>query len=418
VPVTGLVVSQVTNSRPLCVKPALVALPSPTTVTLNGLKSEVPSVNRKIAGHPFNSAGRGRELLPHCVERRRRARRSGAIGERPRRARGERFVPPTKVSFAELSEAWLASKTRVGAWTRRGFRDALDNLLLPRFGDWQIAAIDADSIAKLIRELEREGLHAIDPKRPKRPLSASSIVNYLKPLAGTLDLAVRRRMIGSNPYRTLVADERPQQRDSKAAYEWSDEEIGALLRAATELAARKDAKFNYEPIIRTAVYTGLRLGELLGLCWRHIDPDERVLHVEQQWTLTHQLTPPKTKNGVRRVPLTPGMVGFFRELKLASRFSQPDDFVFASLSGKPLQHRNVQTRGFEPARDLAGLPESLTFHSLRHAFASMAAHRTVPIEVLSAALGHGDTSITQKVYLHLFNRERAEDAFRRAMGGA
>jgi integrase len=44
--------------------------------------------------------------------------------------------------------------------------------------------------------------------------------------------------------------------------------------------------------------------------------------------------------------------------------------VFASLSGTPLGHRNVLRRGFEPARDAAGLPSSLTLHDLRHAAAS------------------------------------------------
>jgi integrase len=49
--------------------------------------------------------------------------------------------------------------------------------------------------------------------------------------------------------------------------------------------------------------------------------------------------------------------------------------------------------------------------------ASMAAHRGVPVQVLSATLGHRDISVTQKVYLHLFNRDSSEDAFRAAMNG-
>ena len=69
------------------------------------------------------------------------------------------------------------------------------------------------------------------------------------------------------------------------------------------------------------------------------------------------------------------------------------------------------------ARREAGLPETLTFHSMRHAFASLAAHRGVPLNVLSAVLGHGDVGMTQKVYLHLYGREQAEEGFRQAMGG-
>jgi integrase len=89
--------------------------------------------------------------------------------------------------------------------------------------------------------------------------------------------------------------------------------------------------------------------------------------------------------------------------------------VFASRQGTPLRHRNVQRRGFQAARDKAGLPEHLTFHSLRHAFASYAAHRGVPINVLSDVMGHSTMGVTQRVYVHLYDREQAEDAFRAAM---
>ena len=95
---------------------------------------------------------------------------------------------------------------RLAAWTRLGYEDALRLVLLPRFGDWQVAAIDADAIARLVRDLERDGLHAIDSTRPKRPLSGSRISNYMKPLSGTLALAVRRGFIQSNPYRNLTID--------------------------------------------------------------------------------------------------------------------------------------------------------------------------------------------------------------------
>lgn len=80
-----------------------------------------------------------------------------------------------------------------------------------------------------------------------------------------------------------------------------------------------------------------------------------------------------------------------------------------------MSHRNVQRRGFEPARDEAGLKPTLTFHSLRHAFASIAASRGVPVTVLSEIMGHSDVGVTQRVYVHLYDRAKAEDAFRAAM---
>jgi integrase len=61
---------------------------------------------------------------------------------------------------------------------------------------------------------------------------------------------------------------------------------------------------------------------------------------------------------------------------------------------------------------IAGLSEELRFHDLRYAFASMAAAKGVPINVLSAAMGHADIGVTLKTYTHLYDRAKAEDAFR------
>jgi integrase len=338
--------------------------------------------------------------------------------ERSKKARGQRVVVPPKKTVAELAAEWLDGKIRLAPWTRRGYEDGLRLVLLPYFDGWQATAVDAESIAKLIRGLEVEGLHFVDPKRPVRPLGASAITTYvLKPLGGMFSLALRRDYVQENPVRLLTADDRPRQQDAEAPHEWSDEEIAKLLAESAALAKRRGARQNYEPLLRTALYTGLRLGELLGLQWGDIDLDQGVLHVKRQWTLTRELTAPKTKAGIRRVPLSAEMVAVLRRRKLASKFSQDTDFVFASQQGTPLTHRNVQTRGFEAARDLAGLPSSLTFHSMRHGFASLCAVRGIPIQVLSAALGHRDIGVTQKVYVHLYDRQSAEDSFRAAMNG-
>ncbi|MBA3844183.1 MAG: tyrosine-type recombinase/integrase [Actinobacteria bacterium] len=88
-----------------------------------------------------------------------------------------------------------------------------------------------------------------------------------------------------------------------------------------------------------------------------------------------------------------------------------------SLSGTPLGHRNVSRRGFEPARDLAGLPSSLTFHDLRHAAASrLIGARLDPVTV-ATVLGHEDPTVTLRVYAHLWDRERTDEAVRLAFAG-
>jgi integrase len=320
-------------------------------------------------------------------------------------------LPDRNVRFGPMAEEWFKSKRKLRRSTRELYRMAIDTVLLPHFGAWKLVAIDTISIAHLIRKLEDKGL------------SASTITNYLKPLNGTLGFAVSDGKLTTNPYLALTDDQRPQEaeaqddEDEGEAYEWSDDEIERLLGASALIARRPESRYDYSPILYMAIRTGLRLGELLGLIWSNVDLDEGVLYVRQQWTKYSEITPPKTKKSRRRVPLAPEEVTYLKRLKVASKFSRDEDYVFGSRKGTPLSHRNVQRRGFETARDLAELSEEITFHYLRHAFASLAAHRGVPVTVLSAVMGHSTVAVTQKIYLHLYNRDAVEDAYRKAMSG-
>ncbi len=151
--------------------------------------------------------------------------------------------------------------------TQRYYRDALDTVLLPRFGKVRLAAVNADAVAKLVRDLERKGLQAVDRKRPARPLGHSSVVNYLKPGRGILALALRRGLISANPFDVLTADERPRRGEQEMPYEWSPRDIEALIAAAQRVAAKKVSKYDYAPLLTVSSRLGLRLGEVLGLRW-------------------------------------------------------------------------------------------------------------------------------------------------------
>jgi hypothetical protein len=120
---------------------------------------------------------------------------------RGKAARGERPVTSTRATFGEAAEQWLASKRHLRPRTRKNYRAALDLVLLPRFGQLRLTAITPEHIARLIRELEREGPSG-------KPLSSSMIDGYLRPLNGTMAFALRRGLITVNPC-TLLTQRRP-----------------------------------------------------------------------------------------------------------------------------------------------------------------------------------------------------------------
>jgi integrase len=333
---------------------------------------------------------------------------------RGKAARGEAPILPSRIYFGEVAEQWFESKHRLRAWTRKGYRDALDRVLLPRFGTMKLASITAEHVATLIRDLEREGLHAIDPARKPRPLSRSTIENYVLPLSGTMSFAMRRGLLASHPCMLLTNDDRPRRSERVQNHVWSDEEIAELITASERLARRPESRYDYSPLIRVAFYTGLRLGELLGLQWQDVDLSEGVLYVHRQWTRAGEYSNPKTAAGVRRLPLSPEITRYLAALKLASKHSADEAPVFASRNGKPLTHRNVTRRGFEAARNAAGI-EDVTFHSMRHAFASRMISRGISSTVLAALMGHESSAITEKRYVHLFDKERTDESVRAAM---
>jgi integrase len=321
---------------------------------------------------------------------------------RGKAARGEKPVVPTKLTFSVVAEEWFAGKRKLRPYTRKNYRSYLDRILIPRLGSKKIGAISVEDIARLIRALENDGL------------SPSTIMDYMKPLTGTLALALRRGYIAVNPCSLLTRDDRPAQRQKNPDHVWSDEEIESLIGAAERMAHKPEARYDYAPLIRTALYTGLRIGELLGLQWQDVDLQEDVLHVRRQWTRTGEYGPTKSNAAIRDIPLSDEMTKYLAALKLRSRYARDDDPVFASKIGRPFGHRNATRRGFEPAAKLAEI-DGISFHSMRHAFASRMIARGIEPVTLAKLMGHEDARITLSRYAHVYDKRRTDDAVRKAM---
>ncbi len=93
--------------------------------------------------------------------------------------------------------------------------------------------------------------------------------------------------------------------------------------------------------------------------------------------------------------------------------------MFTSVVGTPLDRRNV-TRLFKAALKRAGLHESVRFHDLRHAAATLMLEAGVDTKIASARLGHSTTAITQDLYQHWIPSldDQAAERMQRALRGA
>ena len=157
----------------------------------------------------------------------------------------------------------------------------------------------------------------------------------------------------------------------------SVEEIRKLTNAA---------EADFRPLIRAAVLTGARYAELRGV--RAGD-----FHLEAQ---TLRIAEPKSGR-VRYVPLTAEGVALFEELTAGRAADAP---VFVRADGKPWE-QDWQIRPMREASEAAGIVPAVHFHLLRHAYGSLLARAGTPLQVIAAALGHGDTRMTARHYAHL-----------------
>ena len=125
----------------------------------------------------------------------------------------------------------------------------------------------------------------------------------------------------------------------------------------------------------------------------------------------------RTAAATRRIPLPPNIRDELIAHKLRSPYSRDHEPIFASRDGTPLSHRNVTRRGFETAASGAGI-EGVSFHKLRHAAASRLIEAGLSPVVVAKILGHQDASITLRIYAHLFDRQRTDEAVRLALSDA
>jgi integrase len=160
-----------------------------------------------------------------------------------------------------------------------------------------------------------------------------------------------------------------------------------------------------------AITTGMRLGELLGLTWRHAGLETGWLQVaatlqrneRKEW----ELAPPKTKSSQCSIKLTSVALEALRahrKRQLAERMAAADvwedhDLVFADELDGFLSGVTIERYAYQRVLAKAGLPHK-RFHDLRHSAAVLYLEQGHSLKAVSSLLGHSSVQITGDVYAH------------------
>ncbi len=179
----------------------------------------------------------------------------------------------------------------------------------------------------------------------------------------------------------------------------NQEEALALLLAAPP---------QWKSMVMIGLRTGLRIGELRGLQWGDVDFARSLLHVRRTDPGRPDMDPNSPKgNRPRVVPLTPDALTCLRETLAESVWRKPAHFVWTGAASWHGQHDRYRTRSEGNCASAmgkiaakAGLDEEVTWHTLRHTFASWLVMRGVPIPAVQELLGHALIKQTMR-YAHL-----------------
>jgi integrase len=176
-----------------------------------------------------------------------------------------------------------------------------------------------------------------------------------------------------------------------------------------------------EALYTVAIALGLRQGEILGLRWIDVDFDAGTITVARALQRVGgrlMFVPPKSARSLRTVSMPTTLVAALRAHRarqLQERLAagpdwNPDDLVFTSSTGTPLDSRNV-TRRFQAALERAGLPR-MRFHDARHTCATLLLAQGVQPRVVMETLGHSQISLTMNTYAHVIPELQREAADR------
>ncbi len=297
------------------------------------------------------------------------------------------YTPPGRLTVAEHLKNWLEGyvRTNCGPRTIDSYQSIVEHHLAPALG------------CVLLKHLHPQMIQAYYGKACEG-LSPRTVAKHHRLLSQGLKYAVRQGYLGRNPCELVDAPS------------WKGKTMRTLTPGEVELLfdAAKDSY--YYPVFYTAVSSGLRQAELLGLTWRSIDLDYLSISVTQVLYKRCGLcrfTEPKTAHSRRRVAMTLKLALFLREYRteresLYRQLGRPltlDDLVFASIEGKPIDP-SVLSHAFGKICKKAGL-EHVRFHDLRHTFASLMLLRGAKPKVISEALGHASVAFTMDTYSHI-----------------
>ena len=295
--------------------------------------------------------------------------------------KGEFISKKDEKSFDDLVDAYKVAHIDVDLrkTTVKDYNGNIRLHILPYFTGWKLRAIDVQSIESFRSYMREKGTGIRTTNKCLTLLSM--LYNY----------AHKNRWITFNPAVEVkkLKDEGVHREDLINQNIINPEEIKLLI---------DNADGRWKVMIMTAIFTGMRQGEILGFKWGDIDWLNGEILVRRTYT-DGEFNEPKTKASRRRINMPMLLITALKEWQLECPSGELE-LVFPNGVGKPENHGNLLNRGFYPALRRAKV-KKIRFHDLRHTYASLLIANKEEPKRIQTLMGHKSITTTYDIYGHL-----------------
>lgn len=325
----------------------------------------------------------------------------------------EQFIKtgdPHRMPFSVFCKEFLdIKKDTLSPNTLPFYERVINTHLIPMFGNMRLEEFKVYHIQQYITYLcnmERRDKYV-------GKIAAPTVKRYATVLRSILSLAYKMEYIDND----ISLSRRlhfPTSRTTEIEV-YSFEEVKKILEAL------EDEPINIKAMIETAIFTGCRRAEIVGLKWSDIDFEKQTLHVKRSIYKPHgekaQEKTPKTKNGIRSMSIPKRLCDTLLEYKVHQdkykAFFEDEwhdlDYIFTESTGL-VMNPQTPTKQFSKFLKRHNIRQ-IKFHGLRHTSATLLLASGCDIKTVSSRLGHADIDTTG-IYVHALDQCDKEAAER------
>ena len=324
------------------------------------------------------------------------------------------YLEPAKMTLSDWMDLWYKEYTFDKKYsTLKGYKAQINKHIRPGIGKYNLSQLNPMILQRFFN-------HLSEPNEKGKVLSPKSIKNVYIILSGILEQAVENEMISKNPCKKVKLPKVY----NKQITPLTDKQVKDFL----EIISTDEI---YGTILRVIVFTGLRLGEAMGLTWDCVDFEKGALNMNKQLQRRPQKdggsTLTSVKSGKPRILKPAPFVMQLLKIRYTEQIMQKQRsedlwlawsneeehkkaLVFTNLQGGYLIPKRVYLH-FKSAAVAIGAPDARV-HDLRHTYAVLSLQNGDDIKTVQENLGHASAAFTLDVYGHVSDRMKKESANR------